>query len=1435
MGINEKMRWFKKSLKNKVSINITTLITFLMLGSIFSYSYKVAGGNDNNKSDSVAIGKDSNANGDKAIAIGRTAKSKGTHALTIGHNADANGEGAIAIGGSAADKKTKAKGEYSLAIGHDAHSTGKRTTALKGLAEGENSITIGEASHTFKTSINAVAIGNRARAYKNQSVAIGTDAKSEGDFTVAILGKSLGTKTTAINGTADGQNSVAIGQESKTAKASINAVAIGNQSEANANQSVAIGTEAKSTGDFSVALGNAKAIGQSSVAILGEAKSEGSTAIGIGAKVEDNSNYATALGNEAIASAERSLAIGNKATAKKIRSVAIGLEANSDGENSYAAGYKASATNESAYAIGKESLSTGERSYAIGTESKAMQENSYAIGLKAEAHDIATYAIGKEAVAKGQSSFAIGQLAKTYDKSSFAIGQTANARGDNSYAIGTVANTNAKDSFAIGTGTNTSKEGAVALGSLSIADVDKGVVGHDFLTNADSTNATGAWKATHAAVSIGKADGTLTRQINGLAAGTKDTDAVNVAQIKAIGIGKGEISDTDPNKIKTVTGAAVHKYVKDNVQKLIEVESKDKSIKVSSEVEDATGKKTFNVEVDKDKLANTFAKKDASNIDSSVKNKWKTALGIGDGVIADSGAKVNNTVTGKTVFDYLKDKGLTFTGNEGSPAAIKLGETLEIKGTLADEGSSKNVKTKITNKKLEILIAKKPKFDEVEAGTGNKKVVIGENKIKLGDKTYITDKGLDANDKKIVNVAAPTDDKDAANKKYVDSEVKKLSGGIASKLKFQGNNGGEQSLDLKTEAFKVKGDDKNVVTESKAGGELEIKLKDKIKLDKITVDGTKGHITGLENKTWDGNPESGRAATEDQLSIVDKKVDANKDNITKINDKLKNVVEYDGPNKDKITLKGGADGTTITNVKDGVDAKDAVNKGQLDKVKEALEKAAKNSIKVEGTDNEIVVKDTIVGNVKTSKVGLAKPIKDKIDSIGKGEISDTDPNKDKTVTGEKVHTYVKDTVHTLIDVKNKPNSGVEVISEGPDAKGKKTFTVGLDKKTKDKIDSIGTGKVEEGDKNTVTGDTVHKHVKNTVGKLIDVTSIDKSIIVKPTNDAVTGKKTFDLAIDKTKLAKDFAKKDASNLEDDNVKQWAKKLSEGASIKTPDANKPRLVTDKQVHDHLKDNYYDKDQINNKIGQTNGGIATSMAMANIPQVSDRHLVSIGAGGAYYNKAGGFALGISGTIPNRRFIYKLSAGVDTKKTFGVAAGVNVNLIPEKRKNNDLDPILLNQIMASLPSNNEKFAKIEKELDELKIKVNEKGEIKTEGKIPISCGTTTKLCVIRGFEVDGREASDEEKESLKQIVAVLNKYYKNKLIDVIGHTDNSASHDYNAKLGLERAINVVRYLKELGLDESIVIRDISSFGETKIVDFNDTPEGRYMNRRVELRFTDK
>ena len=72
---------------------------------------------------------------------------------------------------------------------------------------------------------------------------------------------------------------------------------------------------------------------------------------------------------------------------------------------------------------------------------------------------------------------------------------------------------------------------------------------------------------------------------------------------------------------------------------------------------------------------------------------------------------------------------------------------------------------------------------------------------------------------------------------------------------------------------------------------------------------------------------------------------------------------------------------------------------------------------------------------------------------------------------------------------------------------------------------------------------------------------------------------------------------------------------------------------------------------------GAVAQAMAMANIPQVGDNKLFSIGVGGAYYNKQGGFAVGISGTEPSNTFIYKISAGVDTKKQWSIGAGFNIN----------------------------------------------------------------------------------------------------------------------------------------------------------------------------------
>ena len=95
---------------------------------------------------------------------------------------------------------------------------------------------------------------------------------------------------------------------------------------------------------------------------------------------------------------------------------------------------------------------------------------------------------------------------------------------------------NVENAVMLGYNTDVTRNGGVALGSESIASVDKGIAGYDPTTKAASTDGSPTWKSTAAAISVGDSTGTtvLTRQITNVAAGSEDTDAVNVAQLKRI-------------------------------------------------------------------------------------------------------------------------------------------------------------------------------------------------------------------------------------------------------------------------------------------------------------------------------------------------------------------------------------------------------------------------------------------------------------------------------------------------------------------------------------------------------------------------------------------------------------------------------------------------------------------------------------------------------------------------------------------------------------------------------------------------------------------------------------------------------------------------------------------------------------------------------------
>lgn len=114
-----------------------------------------------------------------------------------------------------------------------------------------------------------------------------------------------------------------------------------------------------------------------------------------------------------------------------------------------------------------------------------------------------------------------------------------------------VTTTTVNDAVAIGHNTEVSKEGGVALGSSSKATVAAGEAGYDISTKAASTDTSSTWKATASAVSVGDVANDVTRQITSVAAGTKDTDAVNVAQLKKVET-KITTVETNANKHATV-------------------------------------------------------------------------------------------------------------------------------------------------------------------------------------------------------------------------------------------------------------------------------------------------------------------------------------------------------------------------------------------------------------------------------------------------------------------------------------------------------------------------------------------------------------------------------------------------------------------------------------------------------------------------------------------------------------------------------------------------------------------------------------------------------------------------------------------------------------------------------------------------------------------
>lgn len=119
-------------------------------------------------------------------------------------------------------------------------------------------------------------------------------------------------------------------------------------------------------------------------------------------------------------------------------------------------------------------------------------------------------------------------------------------------------------------------------------------------------------------------------------------------------------------------------------------------------------------------------------------------------------------------------------------------------------------------------------------------------------------------------------------------------------------------------------------------------------------------------------------------------------------------------------------------------------------------------------------------------------------------------------------------------------------------------------------------------------------------------------------------------------------------------------------------------------------------------------------------------------------------------------------------------------------------------------------------------------------TCIITDGKCVVHGFKVDGEKINKYESYELKNIVKVLNVHIEKGSLEIIGHTNSTGSKKHNLKLSLERAVNAAKLLREYGLDKRFSIVKIIGKGGEEPMDTNETVEGRFNNRRIEIILND-
>ena len=1025
----------------------------------------------------VAIGSSSVVEGEHGVALGDQAKSKNKQAIAVGLESVSSGEQSISIGHQA-----NAKGNNSIAAGAGAKGYAKDGVAIGNNAESGTANNKDPRIPSIESN-NGVAVGNSAKASGGSSVSVGNDSIGNGPSSVAIGNAATANdvRTTAIgnNAHAEGAGSLSIGREASALTlenaTSTNPLVTGTDEQLDKKGVMAIGDDAKASGNNSIALGTSAKAGD----LTQTRNSDSVTLTGSAKRITELTstravNNAVAIGTESSVQSDEDIAVGYRAATVKSKyhqrpgsgQVAIGSNSNTYGTRGDVAIGSGAETNirvknvdhttgavekpdGQSVAIGSVAKAYGSQAVAVGADTRAIGNSSVAIGtddieldreklknllpglannenLNNKAPNDATLgsaALGDKpyyvkTAAIGTASVALGAMSQAAGDASMAMGLNALAEGDASTAIGPLARSKGKKSIAMGVNANSQVDGGVALGADSVSNRQQ--TSNAYIPSGADTaqvNAIKATKGTTGAVSVGS--DTVKRQIINVAAGTNDSDAVNVAQLKAVTSNASWTAQGNGSDVNAVKNGSKVNFA-DGTNTTASV-TKDASGKVTAVKYNL--KKDVNLGTDGSLTinGNTYINKDGINAG----NKQITNVASGGDVTTNAAniGDINRIVTakdkyitkGKATYQTNGDGTATLTGTNGLSANVTgLKNNYVTSGSVSNDGKTLTLERNDTGKvnvDLSKIFTEVAKEDyhlvaNPEAGSQGKYKADSNGNMVL---TVANEKG----EKKQVTL---TDIASKAQQNTNTTNITNINNTIAKGLNFKGDDAtvinkklGEQ-LDIKGGADASKLSDGNIGVVS-GNGALNVKLaKDVTGLNSVTagtarmgVDSAdhKSYVTGLDNRDWDvQNPVvvNGRAATEDQLKKVSdaistttaaktdfrlvKNPDAADGNYSVANGKVDLKVEdkaHPTTPASTVTINNIASASDVEKLKAGFKVKAGTNEGAI-KAGETLEFAAKDNAGVEydpaarkltvSVSKDPTFNSVTVGDVKINNTGI---------------------------------------------------------------------------------------------------------------------------------------------------------------------------------------------------------------------------------------------------------------------------------------------------------------------------------------------------------------------------------------------------------------------------------------------------------------------------------